>query len=93
MYGDVNTMSAAAIEREWAWYYGVSLELQEEEEEFDYDKEFNLERAEAYIEEKGLSEEFEQWAGSYSEDEREELLKEFISNEVSDFADFLAENN
>lgn len=92
MYGDVNTMTAREIEMEEARYYGLSLELQEEEEEFDYDKEFNLERAEDYIEEKGLSEEFEQWAGSYSEDEREELLKEFISNEVSDFADFLAEN-
>ena len=93
MYGDVNTMTARQIEMEEAFYYGLSLEPQEEEEEFDYDKEFNLERAESYIEEKGLTEEFEQWAGSYSEDEKEALLKEFISYEESEFAEFLAENN
>lgn len=89
MYGDVNTMSALELEREWAWYYGVSLEPQEEEE-FDFDKEFNLERAEAYLEEKGLTEEFEQWAGDYEEEEKEALLKDFVSEDVSDFADYLA---
>lgn len=90
MFGDVNTMTANTIEREIASYYGLSLEPQEEE--FDFDKEFNLERAEAYIEEKGLNEEFEEWAGAYDEEEKEALLKDFISNEKSEFAEFLAEN-
>lgn len=91
MFGDVNTMSDLQLEREWASYYGVNLESQEEEE-FDFDEEFNLERAEAYIEEKDLNEEFEEWAGDYNKEEKEALLKDFISNDVSDFAEFLAEN-
>ena len=91
MFGDVNTMSDVQLEREWASYYGVSLEPQEEEE-FDFDKEFNLERAEAYLKEKDLTEEFEQWAGDYDEEEKEALLKDFISEDVSDFADYLAEH-
>ena len=91
MYGDVNTMTINTIEREIASYYGVRLESQEAEE-FDFDKEFNLERAEAYLKEKGLTEEFEEWAGAYDEEEKEALLKDFISEDVSDFADYLAAN-
>ena len=90
MFGDVNTMTASTIEKEIASYYGLSLEPQEAEE-FDFSEEFNLERAEAYIEERGLNEEFEQWAGAYAVEEKEELLKDFISNDVSDFAEFIKE--
>lgn len=87
MFGDVNTMTANTIEREEASFWGCSTELQEKE--FDFSEEFNLERAESYIEERGLTEEFEKWAGAYDEEDKEELLKDFISEDVSDFADFL----
>lgn len=89
MFG-ADTLRTANIEREEAFFWGWSSEPQETE--FDFDEEFNLERAEAYIEAKGLTEEFEQWAGDYDEEEKEALLKDFISEDVSDFADYLSEN-
>lgn len=91
MFGDVNTMSDLQLEREWEAYTGWSFESSEEKE-FDYDEEFTLERGENYLEERGMKDEFESWVGPYTEDEKEYLLKDFISNDVKDFEKFLKED-